>query len=123
MKHQSSFQLSTNHNPVWHALTPERGATSLKFSLGRTVREMRSLRMSYQDALRSFQERYIVEVLLSHSCHMGRTAKELGMHPNTLTRTIRDLNIDVRLVRQVHPLSARPLRDFREASSSVGVSG
>jgi DNA-binding NtrC family response regulator len=60
---------------------------------------MYALRTSYEEAIRAFQERFIVNVLIAHSCHLGKTAQELGMHRNTLTRTIRELNIDLRQIR------------------------
>jgi Fis family transcriptional regulator len=86
-----------------HILSPPsvsgRGIVSVKLSLSKTVRDMRALDTSYLNAVHALQERYIVEVLVMHACHMGKTAKELGMHRNTLTRTLRELDIDVRRLR------------------------
>jgi DNA-binding NtrC family response regulator len=68
---------------------------SASWTLNKTVRDMRALRTPYDEAVSSFQERFIVRVLMAQACYLGRTAVELGMHRNTLTRTLRDLNIDV----------------------------
>jgi DNA-binding PucR family transcriptional regulator len=55
---------------------------------------------SYQDAIREFQQRYIVVVLIKHACHLGNAAADLGMHRNTLTRIIQKLAIDPKLIRR-----------------------
>ena len=81
--------------------TPERRPVSVKSSLSKVVRDMHSLGTPYQEAVREFQLRYIVGVLIKHACHLGRTADELGMHRNTLTRTLRDLKIDSKQIRTV----------------------
>jgi len=78
---------------------PPRDVPSTGWSINRTVREMYALKTSYEDAIRAFQVRFIVNVLMACSCHLGKTAQELGIHRNTLTRTIRDLNIDLRQIR------------------------
>lgn len=59
------------------------------------------MRVPYQDAVREFQERYIVGVLITHGFHLGRTARELGMHRNTLTRTLAELKIDIKQIRSI----------------------
>jgi len=111
MKNQSSFQFSTSHDPLFLAAATEQGVPSVRFTLGRIAREMRILKTPYQNAVRSFQERFIIQVLISHSCHMGRSAEELGMHRNTLTRIVRELNIDVRQIRRSQVPSPRNRRE------------
>lgn len=81
------------------ALNADASIVSAQVSLDRTVRELRTSKASYKEATRKFQERFVVSALLFHACHLGRAAQELGMHRNTLTRTIRELNIDIRQVR------------------------
>jgi Fis family transcriptional regulator len=76
-----------------------RDVVSSAWSMSKTVREMYALRTSYEEAVRAFRERFVVNVLMAHSCHLGKTAEALGMHRNTLTRTIRDLDIDLRQIR------------------------
>jgi len=79
--------------------TPEQFVLSVNGSLRKIVREMRGLNPSYQNAVREFQERYIVALLIKHACHLGKTAEDLGMHRNTLTRIIRKLKIDPKQIR------------------------
>jgi Fis family transcriptional regulator len=83
-------------------------AFSASWTLNKTVRNMRALRTPYDEAVSSFQERFIVRVLMVQACHLGRTAVELGMHRNTLTRTLRDLSIDVQQLRKLQK-ERRPL--------------
>jgi len=63
------------------------------------AREMRLSGISYANALQAFQRRYIIEVLAAEGFHLGRTSRQLGVHPNTLTRANRDLQIDVGEIR------------------------
>ncbi|WP_425432483.1 helix-turn-helix domain-containing protein [Granulicella rosea] len=56
-----------------------------------------------------FQERYIAHVLTKHRGHLGRTAEELQMHRNTLTRALLGLGLDVSQIR----LDARRKPDVR----------
>jgi DNA-binding NtrC family response regulator len=83
-----------------------RSVAPVKLSLRKIVREMRASEVSYQNAVREFQERYIVGVLIAHTCHLGRIAEELGMHRNALARTICGLRIDVKQIGNI--LRLRP---------------
>ncbi len=82
----------------------EQRAVPTKLLLSKTVRDMRALETTYQDAIRAFQQHYIVEVLAMNGCHRGRAAKELGMHRNTLARVLRELDIDVRQIRNANQM-------------------
>ena len=82
-------------------LVPNRDVLSVRWSLNTTVREMHALRTPYKEAIRTFQRRFIVNALTANSCHLGRTAQELRIHRNTLTRMIRELNIDLPRIRTV----------------------
>jgi len=42
----------------------------------------------YADAVRQFKNRYILAVLAHHKGHQGKAADELGVHRNTLSRTL-----------------------------------
>jgi DNA-binding NtrC family response regulator len=68
-------------------------------SLRSVVLEMRTFRLSYEDAVCEFRRRYIIGVLIVRAFHRGRTARELGMHRNTLARTLVELKIDVKQIR------------------------
>jgi predicted HTH domain antitoxin len=81
--------------------TSVQAVLSVNGSLRKIVREMRFLETSYQDAIREFQVRYVVAVLVKHACHLGRAAEDLGMHRNTLTRIIRKLEIDPKQIRRL----------------------
>jgi len=72
----------------------------LRRYLPEAVSTLRSAGMSYAEAIRHFQERYIVNLLVKHRGHMGKTAEELRMHRNTLSRTLKCLNLDVAAIRQ-----------------------
>ena len=52
---------------------------------------MRGGGLPYQEALQRFQAAYVNQVLAKHQGHLGKTAMELGMHRNTMTRTMRVL--------------------------------
>lgn len=85
-------------------------ALPMRHSLRKTVLGMRALETSYESAVRAFQRRYIIEVLIMHGCHLGKAAKELDMHRNTLARIIREFQIDVKQIRNIprkHPLLDR----------------
>ena len=43
---------------------------------------------------RQFKERYILAVLAHHKGHQSKAAEALGMHRNTLSRTIAELKGD-----------------------------
>jgi hypothetical protein len=74
--------------------------SSIGISMSKIIREMRSMKGPYQDALRDFKRQYVVCVFVRNACHLGRTAEELGMHHNTLTRAIRELGIDAKEIRR-----------------------
>lgn len=66
----------------------------------------------YSEAVREFKKRFITTVLQENQGNQCKAARELGMHRNTLSRTIEELRIDVRMVRdgaRRPPHSARPL--------------
>lgn len=50
-----------------------------------------------QFAKRQLEKAYIQEILLRNHSNIGKSAKKLGIHRNTLAKRIRDLEI------QVHP--------------------
>jgi Fis family transcriptional regulator, factor for inversion stimulation protein len=72
---------------------------STKCSLAGIANRMHSAGISYQTAVQQFQERYIAHVLTIHKVHLGKTAEELEMHRNTLSRTLAELDIDVTQIR------------------------
>ena len=76
------------------------------------VMQMYKSNILYSEAVREFKKRFILAVLEENKGNQCRAARELGMHRNTLSRTINELNIDARLLREGvkrPPRSARPV--------------
>lgn len=65
----------------------------------------------YTEAARGFRREYIRRALLMHRGHQGHTAEALGMHRNTLSRTMIELGLDLLEIRQF-------VRDGRHNHSS-----
>lgn len=99
MENRNDVRLITTVPMVSLPATPGQAVLSVKGSLHQIVKEMRDLNASYRNAVREFQERYIVALLIKHACHLGKTAEDLRMHRNTLTRIIRKLKIDPKQIR------------------------
>ncbi len=73
----------------------------------------------YSEAVREFKKRFILTVLQENNGNQCKTARELGMHRNTLSRTINELKLDLRAVRDISrrpPRSARPLALEKKAA-------
>jgi len=70
----------------------------------------------YSEAVREFKKRFILTVLEENNGNQCKAARELGMHRNTLSRTIDELKIDVRAVRDG---AKRPPRSARPASLAM----
>src|SRR5271169_6592033 len=76
----------------------------------------------YSEAVREFKKRFILTVLQENQGNQCRAARQLGMHRNTLSRTISELKIDVRQLRagiKRPPRSARPVPYERKSVRSV----
>jgi DNA-binding NtrC family response regulator len=83
----------------------------LKRELDSLVTQMHSSGIRYDDAVREFKRQYLREVLIANRGNQCKAAEELGMHRNTLSRTLTELKIDVRQLREGTrrpPRSARP---------------
>jgi DNA-binding NtrC family response regulator len=72
---------------------------NLKRELDGLVTQMHTSGVSYADAVRQFKRRYILEVLAHHKGNQCKAADELGMHRNTLSRTLSELNLDTTQIR------------------------
>jgi DNA-binding protein Fis len=53
--------------------------------------------IQYEDALREFDKRFIVEVMDKSDGNLTKAADTLGVHRNTLARKIKDLKIKARV--------------------------
>ncbi len=60
---------------------------------------MYSAGIPYAEAIRQFKRRYILEVLAHHKGNQCKAAAELGMHRNTLSRTLAELEMNTAQIR------------------------
>jgi Fis family transcriptional regulator len=83
------------------------------------VSQMYKSGILYPEAVREFKKRFILAVLNQNQGNQCKAARELGMHRNTLSRTINDLKLDMRAVRDSArrpPRSARPVTLEKKAA-------
>ena len=91
----------------------------MKDQLEALVLQMYKSNILYSEAVREFKKRFILTVLEENKGNQCRAARELGMHRNTLSRTIAELKIDMRQLRDVSkrpPRSARPMGYEKKAA-------
>ena len=84
----------------------------MKDQLEALILQMYKSNILYSEAVREFKKRFIVTVLEENLGNQCKSARELGMHRNTLSRTMDELKIDVRQLRagaKRPPRSARPI--------------
>jgi Fis family transcriptional regulator, factor for inversion stimulation protein len=77
----------------------DRERPAVKRELDNLVMQMRAGGITYDEAVREFKRRFLLEVLASHRGNQCRAAKELGVHRNTLSRMLAELQIDPAVVR------------------------
>jgi DNA-binding NtrC family response regulator len=82
----------------------------VKDTLEALILQMHKSGILYSEAVREFKKRFILTVLQENKGNQCKAARELGMHRNTLSRTITELNLDIRTVR---PGARRPPRSAR----------
>ena len=83
----------------------------MKDQLESLVMQMYKSGILYSEAVREFKKRFLLSVLQENNGNQCRAARELGMHRNTLSRTIAELKLDVRAIRsgaRRPPRGARP---------------
>ena len=71
----------------------------MKDQLEALVQQMYRSNILYSEAVREFKQRFIATVLEENKGNQCRAARQLGMHRNTLSRTLDELKIDVRQFR------------------------
>lgn len=71
----------------------------MKDQLAALVAQMYQSGILYTEAVREFRKRFVLTVLEQNNGNQCKAAKQLGMHRNTLSRTITELDLDVRAVR------------------------
>jgi DNA-binding NtrC family response regulator len=85
----------------------------VKDQLEALVLQMYRSNILYSEAVREFKRRFILTVLEENKGNQCRAARQLGMHRNTLSRTLSELKIDVRTFRDG---GKRPPRAARVAA-------
>ncbi|HZU22339.1 MAG TPA: helix-turn-helix domain-containing protein [Terriglobales bacterium] len=83
----------------------------MKDQLENLIMQMYRSGILYSEAVREFKKRFLQTVLQENNGNQCKAARELGMHRNTLSRTIAELKLDVRGIRngtRRPPRSARP---------------
>lgn len=91
----------------------------MKDQLETLVHQMYNSGILYSEAVREFKKRFLLTVLQENQGNQCRAARQLGMHRNTLSRTISELKLDIRAVRsgaRRPPRSARPVTVERKAA-------
>jgi DNA-binding NtrC family response regulator len=78
---------------------------------------MQASGITYAEGVREFKKRFILEVLARHRGNQCKAARELGMHRNTLSRTIAELDLNPTQIRRGlkrPPRSERPETALRQ---------
>jgi DNA-binding protein Fis len=89
----------------------KRKRDAVRDQLEALILQMYKTNILYSEAVREFKKRFILTVLQENNGNQCRAARQLGMHRNTLSRTISELKIDIRQLRagvKRPPRSARP---------------
>lgn len=89
----------------------------MKRELAALVTHMHASGITYEEGVREFKRRFILEVLARHRGNQCKASRELGMHRNTLSRTIAELDINPAQVRRGlkrPPGSERPVPEIRQ---------
>ncbi len=89
----------------------------MKDQLEALVLQMYKSGILYSEAVREFKKRFLLTVLTENQGNQCKAARELGMHRNTLSRTISELKLDVAALRNgarrppraAHPNAVPPL--------------
>ena len=94
----------------------------MKRELDGLISQMYGAGVSYSEAVRQFKRRYILQVLAQHKGNQCKAAEELGMHRNTLSRTLAELDLNTAQIRngmRRPPLSERPrIQNIQSISSA-----
>ncbi len=91
----------------------------MKRELESLVMRMHSGGITYEEAVREFRKRFVVEVLAQHRGNQCKAAKELGIHRNTLSRMIAELEIDPAQIRKGLKRPARSERPVLDGKQVV----
>jgi len=93
----------------------------VKRELDNLVSHMYATGMSYTDAVREFKRRYLLEVLARHRGNQCKASEELGMHRNTLSRTLTELHLDSAEIRSGMKRPSRSERPDRARIQPISI--
>jgi len=99
--------------------TKERERGVVKDQLEALVMQMYRNGITYAEGVCEFRKRFILAVLQDCKGNQCKAARQLGMHRNTLSRTIAELKLDAKGLRhgtRRPPRSAHPLPLDRKAA-------
>ena len=88
----------------------------MRRELDSLVTQMHSSGVGYEEAVREFKKQYLREVLVAHRGNQCKAAEEMGMHRNTLSRTMAELGLELSEVRAG---LKRPVRSERPVFSAL----
>lgn len=88
----------------------------MRRELDSLVTQMHSSGIRFDDAIREFKRAFIREVLVTNRGNQCKAAEELGMHRNTLSRAMAELELNLSEVRAG---LKRPPRAERPVYSTV----
>lgn len=71
----------------------------MRRELDSLVTQMHSSGIRYEEAVREFKKQYLREVLVANRGNQCKAADELGIHRNTLSRTMAELGLSLAEVR------------------------
>jgi len=91
----------------------------LKSQLDVLISQMSDSGISYAEAVREFKKAFITHVLQASKANQCKAARTLGMHRNTLSRTLAELGLNVRELRRAGGAPAGPATDTRRPPRSV----
>ncbi len=85
------------------------------------VTQMHSSGIRYDDAVREFKRQYLREVLVANRGNQCKAAEELGIHRNTLSRTMAELGLSLAEVTR-GPQASAAQRTSYVGSGAPGLS-
>lgn len=92
----------------------------VKRELDNLVVQMYASGITYEEAIREFRRRYIQEVLAHNKGNQCKAARELGVHRNTLSRIMADLELDPAQIKLGLKRPARSERAVFPPSQMIG---
>ena len=91
----------------------------MKRELDTLVAQMYAGGITYDEAVREFKKRFLLEVLSHHRGNQCKAAKDLGVHRNTLSRMVAELKInptEIRMGLKRPVRSERPVYEVKHAA-------